>query len=699
MLNRVWQSIRCGGVNHACTVLVSAFLLFQVQPIVSKFILPWFGGSPAVWTTAMVFFQGLLFAGYAYAHLSGRWLSPTAQAWLHCLLIVAAIGLLPIAPDASWKPAGIGDGQPSDGPGPAWHIVCLLAATVGLPYFVLSSTGPLVQAWFARKYLGRSPYRLYALSNAGSLLALLSYPFVFEPAFDSQGQAWFWTLGFLLFAGLCGWGAWRSRLTQALPLAAEGSVGEGLAPGVRERLGWLLLPAFGSVMLLATTNHVCQDVAVMPFLWVVPLSLYLLTFIICFDHPAWYSRQGFGLAALFTLCLAGAIEPLTTSASGIKLGFMPELAIYFAALFLLCMVCHGEVVRLRPDPRHLTSFYLMISAGGALGGLLVSLAAPLVFDSYLEWKIGLVGGCLLAAMVALDTAQNSFLRRRFYLVAPALLVAFAGLNCGPGLGQHGDQTPVTAARNFYGVISVLEHSPQDPVKHRFDFNSGRIVHGLQFVDQKRRREPTAYYGRQSGIGRIMADLNAAPQRVGLVGLGVGTLAAYAKPGDWFHFYELNPDVVRFAQDHFHYLGDCRGRYDVVIGDARLSLESEPPCQFDLLVLDAFCGDAVPAHLLTQEAAQVYRRHLKPRGRIAVNISNRYLDLSGVVRGLGEQLGLQAVRMTSAPDEAKGLFTAEWMLLTPASRPWTAQRADAMEASPAPIRLWTDSHSNVFETFK
>lgn len=690
---------RLVACNYALMMLASALLLFEVQPIISKFILPWFGGSPAVWTTCMVFFQTLLFGGYAYAHLSEKFLSTRLQAIIHLTLLVAAVWVLPIAPDARWK---LGADS-----APTWRIVCLLGASVGLPYFVLSATGPLVQAWFCRSFAGRSPYRLYALSNLGSLVALLGYPFWVEPRFALGEQTWLWSVGFVGFTALGVIAALSVGGTRrvATPLPDPANPATRVpheSPSWQRRLAWLALPALASMMLLATTNHVCQDVAVMPFLWVAPLSLYLLSFIISFDHPRWYWRRPYAVAALATLGSVIAVDQLITGGSGVAFSFSQELMLHFVALFCLCMVCHGELFRLRPDPRHLTSFYLMISAGGALGGLFVSLVAPRVFSTFAEWRLGLVLGCLLAVWVVFESQPQSFIRRRFALIAPTVLATYVGLNCLPQFQAAAGHELFKSARNFYGVISVLERHADRPEEHTFNFYSGRIVHGLQFADPAKRHQPTAYFGRTTGVGQAFAAVGLNERlRVGVVGLGVGTVAAYAEPGQYFRFYELNSDVLDFAQRYFTYLADCSGKYEVVLGDGRLSLERESPQQFDLLVIDVFTGDAVPTHLLTKEAFEIYERHLQPRATVAVNISNRYLDLSGVVAGLAEHFGFAMRRVVSPGDARLGQFPADWIVLSRGDA-GVRQTLTAEIDSPTPSRnpvLWTDDHSNLFEILK
>lgn len=679
----------------ASTIFVSAFLLFQVQPIISKFILPWFGGTPAVWTTCMMFFQTVLFLGYAYAFFSQRFLRPAAAAVVHIGLIVAALGMLPIQPDDAYKAtAEIA---------PAWSILMLLATSVGLPYFVLSSTGPLVQAWFSRTYPGRSPYRLYALSNLGSLLALLSFPFYFEPRFALGPQAMFWSIGFLMFAGLCAWGAVRSWWIA--PKTSDDSrnlveTGTAKATPAIHRVLWIALPAWASLMLLATTNHVCQDVAVIPFLWVVPLSLYLLSFIITFDHPRWYHRRGYAIAALALLGAVILVDQLITTGSGIRFNFIGEIGLHFAALFALCMVCHGELVRLRPEPRQLTAYYLMISAGGALGGMFVSLVAPSIFDTFFEWKLGLVGGCLTAAAVLLSTQANYVFRPRVYLAAPALLLLLLGMNYAPQLTGQKRMQP-EHRRSFYGVVSVVERDSHDPQQHRYEFFSGRIVHGIQFVAAERKREATAYFGLQSGVGSVLTELRKrGTLNIGVIGQGIGTLATYAEPGDTLRFYEINPEVVRVADEQFTFMRDCRGRADVVIGDGRLSLEREAPRNLDLLVLDAFSADSVPTHLLTKEAFETYLKHLKPNGVIAANVSNRYLNLDPIVRGLAKHYGLECLHISSTGGGKLGQFPADFMVLAHDGKLLDPLRPLARaEQAAADLPLWTDDHTDLFGILK
>ncbi len=686
--------------------LLSAFLLFQVQPVISKFILPWFGGGPGVWTTCMLFFQVVLFAGYAYAHvliqLPKRW-----QGIIHALLVLAAAATLPIAPGPQWKPSGLED--------PVWGILLLLIANVALPYFVLSSTSPLVQVWFSRSGEGRSPWRLYALSNIGSLAALLTYPFFIEPRWDVMQQTSIWSGAFLLFGLLSCLGAFadRKRIATASPtvvLEEIPVISNGLSIWWR-RLLWIALPAVASVMLLAATNHLCQDVAVIPFLWVVPLSLYLLSFIICFEHERWYIRTLWALPAMLMLFVAGThenVEGWLTKLKAIPLfswvpvelmpNFQAEIALASGAMFLGCMVCHGELVRLKPTPRHLTEFYLMMSAGGALGGLFVSLAAPVLFTTYLEWPGVLVVGFIISALALCHSARN--LSRKcqrnsimFGMVALMVLgVSYLGMQA------FKVEDRLVRVRNFYGAISVKEGINENGSDLRTLYH-GDIIHGYQNLDNKQRNIPLSYYGDQTGIGKALLSIKQQIDvNVGVVGMGAATVAAYGELGHRYRFYEINPEIVKIARKHFYFLSDLEqrdGTVEVALGDARRNLENDPPQHFDVLLLDAFSGDSVPVHLLTQEAFVVYLRHMKPDGIIAVHVSNRYLTLTPVIEKVAASLGWKTTRIETGEvgsDEA-----TDYVMVTNNEKFLLANPTDqeVLNAS-IPVSLWTDRSNNLFE---
>jgi len=686
---------RISAASFAATIFLSAFLLFQVQPLLSKTILPWFGGTPAVWTTCMLFFQAVLFGGYAYAHFLTQRLAPRSQAVVHLSVLLAAALSCPVSPSDVWKPTG--------GEDPTPLILQLLTASVGLPFFALSATGPLLQSWFSRVHAGTSPYRLYALSNIGSLLALVTYPFLFEPAFDTALQSVIWSWGFVAFGVLC-----------ALCAMRAGSMEPPLRSGIREnfeetnadvaenptwgvRLLWFLLAMTASVMLLATTNQVCMDVASVPFLWVLPLTLYLMTFILCFDSDRWYSRKWYAISlAVSVLCVCVV---MMKGAAG---SLIAQVLVYFAGLFISAMVCHGELVRLKPSPRHLTSFYLVISAGGAAGGLFVGVVAPLLFPIYLEMHVALFGVWVLMMLVF-------FRDRRWVLHAGRPRWAWGGLLLGVFVlaallraqANNNLNGAVEVARNFYGVLRVQEKHPHDPDRRCYRLMHGHIVHGLQFHAPKKRLIPTSYYGRQSAVGHVLQ--NAGPNRplhVGVVGLGIGTVAAYAKPGDRYRFYEINPEVIRLARKHFTFLASCRGEVSIVTGDARQMMEREPPQQFDVLVVDAFSGDAIPTHLVSREAFDVYRRHLKPGGVLAFHISNLYFDLRPVLASAAGQLGWQSLVVVSLGDRDTGTKDAMWMVMAPnLARPEFAPLRKAGRPYHGPTIEWTDSRNNLVEILR
>jgi SAM-dependent methyltransferase len=676
--------------------LLSAFLLFQVQPVISKFILPWFGGGPGVWTTCLLFFQVVLFAGYLYAHgltrLPRRW-----QWMIHGALVLAAALTLPIAPGAKWKPSGSED--------PVVSILLLLLGNVALPYFVLSSTSPLVQVWFSRGDTGRSPWRLYALSNVGSLAALLSYPFFFEPRWDVMTQTWMWSGAFVAFALLSilgAYGDWKKQPDPAAPAAGSGpEAGQGPAPSWWRRLLWLLLPAVASVLLMGATNHLCQDVAVIPFLWVVPLSLYLLTFIICFEHERWYARALWALPAMALLFLAATHKELAGLSWwhwDLTPDFRAEIALVCAAMFLGCMVCHGELARLKPDPRHLTEFYLFMSAGGALGGMFVSLAAPRLFKTYVEWPGVLLVTFVIAALALLAAAwtrRNRWLRFGFLFLAAAAAVPGVGF-----IAQWGFETKhrIEIVRNFYGVVSVDEDHDDDGAGWRTLFHGGTI-HGYQYLSERWRNEPLSYYGNSTGIGKALLTLKGrADARVGVVGMGSGTAAAYGEKGQVYRFYDINPAMVRIAHEQFYFLADLEargGKVEIAMGDARQSLEREEPQHFDVLLLDAFSGDSVPVHLLTREAFEVYRRHLNPDGIIAVHVSNAYLALAPMVNRVAASLDMKTTRILTDLDGFQE--TTDYVMVTNNEAFLRANPPETPEGKePEAPTLWTDRRHNLFE---
>jgi SAM-dependent methyltransferase len=691
-------------ILYALTIVVSAFLLFQVQPVIAKIILPWFGGSAAVWTVCMLFFQMALLLGYLYAHALVRYLKPRTQMLVHAGLLLLSALALPVYPSASWKPVG--------GEEPTLRILGLLAATVGLPYFLLSTTGPLLQAWYARRFRGAMPYRLYALSNAGSMFALLSYPVLFEPVFTTHQQAWMWSAAYGVFVVLCGVTAIGSGRAGLAALAGPGAGGQGpgeeaasvdtdiVPPSAKLYLIWLLLPAVASLLLLAITNHLSQNVAAIPFLWVLPLSIYLLTFILCFEGSGWYRRNPY--LQLLAVALGAMAYALSVDSTGsVPLRVMVPL--FAMGLFTCCMVCHGELARLKPDPRYLTHFYVMIAAGGALGGLLVGLAAPRLFNALYEMPLGLVACAVLVVWVLRQDAELKWFQRWRQpapIVAAVLTVAlavFVGMQIRDSV--RGSRVLV---RNFYGALRVRDSGPATQLDATRTLTHGTINHGEQFLNPARRDLPTTYYGPNTGVGLTIRERGKTRAiRVGVIGLGTGTIAAYGRLGDYYRFYEINPLVLRLAHTEFSFLPDCKAKVDVAMGDARLSLERESPENFDVLAVDAFSSDSIPVHLLTLEAMLLYFSHLRPDGVLAVHISNRYLDLEPVLAGETRATGKVARVVDTDDDDTQDVFGATWVLITsPASGFHGDELKDSAEIeSKRTVRLWTDDYSNLFRILK
>jgi hypothetical protein len=737
---------------------VSAFLLFQVQPVIAKIILPWFGGSAAVWTTCLLFFQMVLLLGYLYAHAVVRYLDRRKQMIAHIAILLASLAALPVYPNASWKPAG-----PEE---PTLRILMLLAATVGLPYFLLSTTGPLLQAWYARQYKGAMPYRLYALSNAGSMFALISYPVLFEPLLGTRLQAVTWSWSYAAFALLCALVTWKAGQSAAGP-AIEEHADAGPSPSPVTYVMWLILPAMASVLLLSITNHLSQNVAAIPFLWVLPLSIYLLTFILCFEGEGWYKRNPY--LQLLAVGLGSMILAEGVDKSGsvpIKV-MVPLLSI---GLFTCCMVCHGELVRLKPHPKYLTQFYLMISAGGAVGGLLVGLAAPHLLNALYEMPAAL-GLCGLVILIALRVTPDwTWLREllpperilaaaiavaaigyakdglwaRFVkgwypegemeklvlagiLVVSSLLVlailrqGFDWVRRGPawaavvteivvlllvGYSAH-EIAGLTSGyrltvRNFYGALKVRDSGTKGSLTETRTLTHGTINHGEEFLNVARRNWPTTYYGPNTGVGiTIREKQKNGAVRIGVIGLGTGTVAAYGRLGDYIRYYEINPLVPDIARSEFYFVPECKGKLEIAMGDARLSLEREAPENFDVLAVDAFSSDSIPVHLLTKEAMELYFHHLKPNGILAVHISNRYLNLQPVLDGESRALGKIARMIDTEDDEDTGVFGATWALI--ASPATGFQGEELTRTSPLQpkisVRLWTDDYSNLFKIIK
>ena len=666
----------------AGTIFSSAFLLFLVQPLISKHILPWFGGSAAVWATCMVFFQVVLLAGYAYADTITRHLVPRHQVILHVGLLIAGLAFLPIIPDPSWKPIGNED--------PTLRILGLLVSTIGLPYFLLSTTGPLIQSWVSRTVLGAHVYRFFSLSNLASLVALICYPFVIEPNAPLLLQARGWSGVFALFVVLCSASAVYFLRHDDAPTPSVNSLAPETArePVLHDYLLWLGLAAMGSWLLLAITNHITQNIAAIPLLWLLPLTVYLLTFVLCFESDRWYVRARF-LLPTAALLVAGAYG---LQGGGLGYGIAVAIPLYVLGLFCCCMFFHGELARLRPSPKFLTRFYLMLSLGGALGGISVGLIAPRILPAYYELGLGFVLTALLA-MVLLR-------RQKILLMAAAALAGVCAFFLYAQVtGDFHDARRIE--RNFYGTLLSLDAHRENAADDVRQLYHGSVKHGEQYLAPARRFEPTTYYGRSAGIGLAIANTRAAGKKVGLIGLGAGTLAVYGQPGDLYRFYEINPQVVALAQSEFSFMRDSKARIERVLGDARLSLEKEPPHNFDVLAVDAFSGDSIPVHLITKQAMMVYQRHLAPQGIVAFHVTNRFVRLAPMVQKIAEDLGLYAILIHDQPQGA-ALRTTDWVLVAqdPAVLEQAAFKNAASPIVPIPgLRSWTDDFNNLFDVIK
>jgi spermidine synthase len=706
------------------TFLGSA-LLFFVQPLLAKQILPWFGGGSAVWSACLLFFQLGLVAGYAYAHLTRR-LGPARQATMHLTLLVVSIALLPVSPGAGWKPP--------DGDALVARVLWLLTANVGLPYILLAATAPLLQDWQAQLEPApaeaavvappptdmtadgvavvdpapapaaiaparpEAPYRLYVLSNAGSLLALLAYPILVEPRLPLARQHLLWSATFAAFVAVCGWCTWLVRRRATAVVRPHAAAHDDRPTPLLDPILWVVLPAVASGLLLATTSTLTQDVAAIPLLWIAPLALYLVTFMLAFG--GWYWRPLWAFVYINSLFLAMyAIRD-----SGGVPAVVQAIALV-GACFAAAMVCHGELVQLRPPVRRLTSFYLAMAAGGALGGAFVALAAPLLFHSLVELPaLHLVAVGLVSALAVRRVSGRTGALLR--ILTPAFIV---GLVAVVGITTLASEPNASVQvrdidRGFYGVVKVTE----EPAANLRRLYHGRILHGLQHTDPALTTRVTTYYVEGSGVELAIRQhprrLAGQPLRIGVVGLGTGTVAAWGQAGDQIHFFEIDPVVIGISQRNFTYIAESKAASTIVRGDARLSLERELAApggahSYDVIVLDAFSGDAIPVHLLTDEAVGLYDQVLAADGILVVHVSNRYLDLRPIVRGLAARRGFETLEIFRDSDFTNRAAASTWMLVT-RNRPFAdAMRPSAVEPDDSPPVVWTDDFSSLLAVWR
>jgi hypothetical protein len=670
----------------AVTVILGACLLFLVQPLIAKIILPWFGGTSSVWSAALVFFQACVLAGYGYAHWLTTNVPPRTQRMIHGVLLLVACVLMPILPSDTLRPAADGD--------PTLQILWLLAVTVGLPALMLSTTSPLLQVWYMRRMGSEPPYWLFAWSNAGSLLALLSFPLLLEPAFNAHVLAWGWSGLFVLFALLSIAVAYVSRdLVETAP-AERKETASAPAPGLGQMVIWVVLAAGASGLLVTVSANMTTNVAPIPLLWVVPLAVYLLTFIMAFSGRRFYH------AAWFFPWVAAAIGCMgflyTQSLANWPIQYV--IPAYLVSLFIICLACHGELVARRPAPRYLTRFYLLISLGGALGGAFVAVIAPNVFATYVELPVLLV---VIAELYVLLQWYRRGSRLRLWLVRVVMVIGVITLVLQLMRAEiETRRGNLLVERNFYGVLAVRDDLALGDMARRHLVH-GSISHGYQYLSDTYRDLRSSYFSTSSGVGRALTAMQSdGPVRFGVVGLGVGVMSGYTRSSDYVRLYEINPDVVAIADRYFTFLPNARksgADLQVLLGDARLTLERQPPQQFDLLAIDAFSSDAIPSHLLTNEAFELYFKHLRPSGVLAVHISNRYVDLVPVCARAAEHVGKVARVVRSLSD---GMFdTSIWVLVTNDQalfdRP-QFQDASMYTATADPtFPGWTDQYSSLW----
>ena len=693
-------------LTFAIAIFISSFLLFQIQPLIGKYILPWFGGTTSVWSASLLFFQILLTGGYAYSSwLTGR-LPFRRQRNVHLSVLGLSLALLignliywdsPILPGQALRPQE--DYQP------LFTVLKVLFVAVGVPYFLLATNSTLMQAWFARKHPERSPYQLYALSNAASLIGLITYPFLVEPLFSLRTQSIIWSGFYLLFAVITGFQAWRVPHSKGINLEPNQETrpveGEKLAAG--QYRSWIGLAALGSIMLLSTTSRITQEVAAIPFLWVLPLSIYIFTFVVAFSGSQWYKRPIY-LLVLFisTIAYLWFVVGSTT-------GYVVQLVIYGGLLFSSTMICHGELYHQRPRSDHLTIFYLMVSVGGAVGGIIVNLIVPHIFRGFWEFQVGLS----VIWVLMLVWVLRSPIRINYYVYR--LVIVFVAATTCIVIGSFYIQTDtynqntIISRRNFYGILNVKEKSSEDPDQHRYVLTHGITTHGFQFSSPEKRYLPTGYYVEDSGVGIGFKyhPARPGPLRVGMIGLGVGVLAAYGEVGDEFRFYEINPAVLDIAMsEYFSYLKDTKANVEIVLGDGRMLLERERTLNgsnnYDYLIVDAFNSDSIPTHLLTKEAFELYLHHLNPEGILALHISNRFLNLRPVVWGLADTFDMESLTFYHTSDDTRS-STSSWILLTN-NQAFLANHNVLKLSVPRvydidEIRPWTDDYSNLFQILK
>src|SRR5688500_9554656 len=668
------------ALSYALAIFLGSTLLFLLEPIAAKRLVPLLGGSAAVWTACLVFFQTALLLGYYVAHLLVTRTNARTQVTAYVGLLALSVVQLVLVVDPALR---------ADVERPIVSVLWLLSGLIGLPFVTLSATSPLLQAWFARAAPagGTEAYRLFAISNVGSIVALLAYPWLIEPRLTLRAQTILVTIVLAVLAILAGVIGASARNASDGPRATAPVESAGV-PATTRGL-WVALAACASLLLAATTTHISQNVAALPLVWIVPLVAYLLSFVVAFSTRQWPPRWLVAGLAIVGLLVSGDL----LDRGILEVPILPATAAFCLALFFLCLFLHSELYHRRPEPQLLTSFYFHVAAGGALGAVLVSIVAPLVSPGNYDLAIGLTITAVLGLVVAWPG-------RRVMRGVWAVLVAFGIALVVSQVDR--DRGAIVRVRNFYGTVRVT-HAHEPPKAAVRSLYHGVIVHGRQVMHPDWRRLPITYYSRTSGVGLALARCcGNRPRRIGVIGLGTGTLALYGNPSDTIRFYEINGAVEEIARSSFTYLGDSPAFTQVVRGDARVSLAAEPPQRYDVLIVDAFSGDAVPAHLLTAQALEVYRRHLASGGIVAFHVSSQFLLLAPVVEQLARNAGMQAVRVIDRRDPTRLVFDSEWVLVT-ANAEFLADPAVVAARQPndvpAGLRLWTDDYSSLFPIIK
>ncbi len=656
-------------------VFLASFLLFLVEPIAAKQLLPVFGGSAAVWLTCLVFFQTALLVAYLYAH----WLAHRSRTYLHLALL-----LLAAASAIAWSPQNTG----SSSAYPVFSIFLALALSIGLPFLVLGATSPMLQVWLARLQTSAIPYRLFALSNLAALLALALYPTLIEPRVTLRAQRVLWSCGFAAFALASAFLTWKMRLKSPAPSQASPHDESQIAPApLVHKILWILLPMGAAMQLSAVTSYLTANIAAIPLLWILPLAVYLITIILAFQFPGLLPR---GIITRFLVVMLAGLGYMLTNVD-VSLPIRIGMIFFLAEVFFACLFCHTEACALRPKrSSEATLFYLLFAAGGALGSFLIGIASPMIFSFNYDLALAFLVTALLALAV---TWSSGWAQRLLWSTSSILLLVLVFML----YAAYRRDTPA-AVRNFYGSLRVRDSLAEYPGAVVLTLTNGIVQHGTQIFTPELRRIPTTYYAEDSGVGLALRNccLDRA-RNIGVVGLGVGTIAAYGRPGDRIRFYEINPAVAPIARHFFTYLRDSAAHIDIVEGDARASLAADSPQKFDVLVIDAFTGDAIPLHLLTAEAVALYKRHLAPGGILAFHISNQHVDLEPEIALLATSAGMKAMRVSSFADDRRGEFTASWMLLSDNSGffalPAVASQARQPIGNPK-VRLWTDDYSSL-----